>query len=321
MNITFKSLVVCAMACVSCQNEISNIVDEDCFAEVSIRANISSSSSVNTRYGGDNLSSIAFTAGDKIGVFIQSGDVNPLSCWILSNNSSDWTSSAPVYWESENQSYMFRAFYPYVDGVSDSESVLMPSLLEQSGKLADMGALDFMTATKALTYAETPNGVVELTFQHQLCLFALTLSAKYDLADAVINQILLSGEGIAEQSTFSFSDSTLSPTADPKTGDDTGNQVVSNLNLSLLSEDVTLYYIVNPLEEKTIGLTIKYTKGSSTYTAMTSLTPQTLNPSTQYDSTISINNNLISVGPISIASWGDAVNLGNFTISSEKDSE
>jgi hypothetical protein len=335
MKTVNKMLALSALLATSCQSVESTLVDEiDDNLPVNIVAKIGNlSAAANTRYAGDDVNSLSFQSGDKIGMF-----VNKVNCtaWTL-GTSNTWAASSTVYWEDVTSEHRFDAFYPYADGASH-ESVPVPALQSQSGAFANLDQYDFMVATANSTYTAN-NGVVKFTdsasFQHKLSLLVLTFSAKNDLQGVTLNSLTLKADNLTKANTYSFSDDTFSPvdvedeadeTALTKAGDeqdatantDADNVLTSATDLSIGTTDQVLYYVLNPVTSA-ITLTIHYTKNEVAYTASATLSNVKIESGKKYTSTISVNNNTVSISDASISAWTDGTSLGNHVMGSQKD--
>jgi hypothetical protein len=332
----YITLAFATVVLASCQQSADAPFANENELRVSVLAGIEGSNA-STRHGGEDVNNMTFQKDDEIGIFVRKGtNTANLTHWTL-NASSNWVASSTVFWDDTTSKYSFEAFYPYAQ-TDSREEVPVPTLTEQSGSMSDLSKSDFMVATrKDLAYSDN-NGSVsfigDYAFAHKLTLFALTVSASYDLENAKVNYVTLSASGLVTSMTYSFDDGSFSPVEEYSSKAETRNgegeeaaQVNNNLMTSTLSLDMgtsdkVLYYVLNPNVTEAITLTLNYTKDEHTYTASTKLNQVTTASGTQYTTKITVNNNTIILGNTEISSWGTpSVNTGDkFTTSTEDSS-
>lgn len=108
----------------------------------------------------------SFETNDKVGVYVDNAGYNNV-CFTNTNN-VNWTASQTMYWPDAS-TYTFRAYYPYMETVSNV--VTLPE--NQSGKAA-FTAADRMWA--GVPQAAT-NSAINLTLQHKMSLLKLDITA------------------------------------------------------------------------------------------------------------------------------------------------
>jgi hypothetical protein len=279
-----------------------------------------------TRTAMDSNGVSTFQTNDKIGLIMNK---TSFSCWTL--NGSTWSSTTSVYWNDKSTQHTFEAFYPYA-ACSDREKVPVPVLTEQSGSLSDLASYDFLVASASLYYT-TNNGIVAFTgdnaFEHKLTLVKLNLKFSDDMKDAHLNSLTLSATGLATRMYYSFDEELLWEVDDDEedvvsrakdndeeedADDNSDNTLTSTPDVTVGNTTHSFYYVLNPVSEA-ITVTLNYTTNDKTYTASGTLTNGETSTGNQYETSVTVNDNVLSVGTFTISKWGNGGSLGDVIVS------
>ena len=242
--------VCCMVMLVGCQQaEEIQLNGEE--LQMKVEACIGKTVAVAGRYAGSAPNEVGFTAGDAIGLSVNGGSFVK---WTTADG-SNWTQEGDaIHWNNKTGSHDFCAFYPYVVDAT-SESVPMPGLTTQKGKMEELGAYDFLTASMDATYGD--DGVVELEFAHELALITIKLKDEGDLVSSTISKITIAGDDILTPGTYSFSEPDVSLASDEAEG---VHSLAVDLNEAFPSGGKTFYFVVNPqtVALSEVDLTIEY---------------------------------------------------------------
>ena len=120
----------------------------------------------------------SFETNDKVGVYVDNAGYNNV-CFTNTNN-VNWTASQTMYWPDAS-TYTFRAYYPYMETVSNV--VTLPE--NQSGKAA------FTAADRMWVGVPQPatNSAISLTLQHKMSLLKLDITAGPGMSLDAIRQM------------------------------------------------------------------------------------------------------------------------------------
>ena len=120
----------------------------------------------------------SFEKNDKVGVYVVGAGYNNV-CFTNTNN-VNWTASQTMYWPDAS-TYTIRAYYPYMETVSDV--VTLPE--NQSGKAA------FTAADRMWAGVQQPatNSAISLTLQHKMSLLKLDITAGPGMSLDAIRQM------------------------------------------------------------------------------------------------------------------------------------
>lgn len=120
----------------------------------------------------------SFDKDDKVGVYVDNAGYNNV-CFTNTDN-GNWTAAQTMYWPDAS-TYTIRAYYPYMETVSNV--VTLPE--NQSGKAA-FTAADRMWA--GVSQAAT-NSAISLTLQHKMSLLKLDITAGPSMSLDAIRQM------------------------------------------------------------------------------------------------------------------------------------
>jgi hypothetical protein len=299
-------ILTAALATVSSCQEYADTEDfnNEASLPVSIEASISDSF---TRTLLDASGNTVFQNNDKVGIFMNS---ETFTCWTLG---SSWTCASSLCWNDKTTSHLFEGFYPYQSAKKDDE-VPVPELWSQTGSLSSLSEHDFLTATNQLVYNDV-NGVVSFTgthaFTHKLTLLAITLPATDELQNSVIDSLKLTSKGLVCDQTYSFEEDAFTPVSTSKNP----THVMTSAPNVTVSAEQTLYYILNPVKEA-INVSITYTKNEKQYSLTGALPQVETKAGSKYTTSITVNNNTLTVGTLSVGSWTNGGSLGSNSFSS-----
>ena len=302
---------------VACQQaEVENSKAEE--LPMSISASINNQGEpLKSRYAGNDPSNVYFVQDDAIGLFI---DDKQATEWKY--DGADWSlaDNGIVYWPDKTNPHTFRAYYPYTSATSYKE-IPMPSLVNQTGTMDDLGAYDFLVATSEQTYST--GGLVhfdgdDTSFRHVSTLVHLSFQKGSELNDLTIHKISLEGNGIASPSTYSFEDGMVSL--------DTENAIdVMTIDQTSLSEKSTSFYlIVNASQEQNpvVALTVEFETNGKTYSAHSDNIVQTGLVGGMYQKyTITVQNSSLVIDGAKILPWGVGESLDDIEINGAEKAE
>ena len=296
-KILFGLSLMAAMSFSACQkNEMVNEGDNALNARLQVEASVSGMAARTTSSLGDGHTS--FADGDKIGLFMPDSD--EATAW--SYNGGAW-SSAPQDWPSQSGALEFCAYYPYVEGAQRA-SIAMPDLNTQSGKLEDLGSIDFLVAKRSVSYKDN-NGKVSFTgdyaFKHQYSLLVITLVKEEGDSETTINTATLSGSGIFGKHTYSFA----APEGMKAVGEEvTADKLEVTVEKEVGTEGCQVVLALNPLAEKTkLDFSISYTRDGANYTASTQGIDRTFVSGTCYKYKIRIRKQGLVVEGSEVTNW------------------
>lgn len=251
--------VLLSLSCGSCYKES---LSSDEKMEISLFVEVGDKSSTKTVTDTDGT--VTFSEGDKIGMFAFSERI-PLQ-WSYQN--SRWVSSESVKWENRTDDFEFLVYYPYQE-IADVtyESVPMPDLSEQSGRLKDIGDKDFLVGRATVSYADN-NGTVsfsgENSMKHVYALLYLNVVGDDSSNPVDITGCTFTGEGIVAPHTYSFDSSSGGMIA---SGDSDGDVLTID---DLSSHDIAV--LINPVSlDSPLCFTIRYIRNGQEYEAKANL--------------------------------------------------
>lgn len=156
-----------------------------------------------TRAMVDNDLSVIFGNGDKIGVFVMSGDNTYMGNIQVTYNSesSEWVPSSQIPYST---TYTYYAYYPYDAGFANAEDITPSASTAASffsnyrrrlnfwssdqSTLEKLMACDFMVAKGEVTEGTGANdGSVVFTMEHEMALFQLELNGRPNVARTARN--------------------------------------------------------------------------------------------------------------------------------------
>lgn len=311
-------IALCYMVMLAgCQQaeEIENMSDE---LPMSIEANIEST--MGSRYTSNSddgtPSSLKFSSGDKIGVFV---DDRAAALW-TKGDGDNWASTpSTIYWPDKVNDHDFYAFYPYQEA-SSITSVPMPSLAGQTGTIESLSVCDFMVATAIDKKHTDDNGKISFTgetncFKHVSSLVAITILKESDLKESTITKISFEGDntGLGSTTTYSFKTKTVTPNTNI-------DKVESAENFSVSMENETtnkpLYFILNSgANLANITFSIEYTTGTTHYTASkTGLGSSNLTSGNRYNFNLNITDGVLNISGYEIQGWGEGTPMDDIII-------
>lgn len=306
---------------VACQQaEVENSKAEE--LPMSISASINNQGEpLKSRYAGNDPSNVYFVQDDAIGLFI---DDKQATEWKY--DGADWSlaDNGIVYWPDKTNPHTFRAYYPYTSATSYKE-IPMPSLVNQTGTMDDLGAYDFLVATSEQTYST--GGLVhfdddDTSFRHVSTLLHLSFQKGSELNDLTIHKITLEGNDIVSPSTYSFAydDKEAKVTLDS----DNAVNVLTIDQTSLSEKSASFYLIVNASQEETpvVALTVEYETNGKTYSAHSDNIVQTGLVGGMYQKyTITVLNSSLVIDGTKILPWGVGESLDDIEINGEENTE
>lgn len=260
------------------------------------------------RYLQENENTAAgFTTGDDIGVFMD--DDNAVR-WIFDGTS--WTTGKSVFWKDKDEEHTFCAYYPHSGSEAENKgNITMPSLDSQDGTWENLGRYDFLTASRTLSYHDGLGNVAftgDYSFKHILSLLKINIKGEGDMAQAVIDKIILEGNELMTQGYYSFETNSITIGETPK----------ETLRIApahtMNNQEASFYFILNGSEKdgdmdsrvaesRSINLTIEYTRNNQSYTARREgLSPGLLSGCIHKYSIVVKDGNLIITGG-SISDW------------------
>lgn len=318
MRNSFFATVCCMAMLAGCQQaeEITNPSEE---LPMAIEASIESQ--MGSRYASVNNdgtpNSLVFTAGDKIGVFV---DNRAAAQW-TKGDGDNWTSTPnTIYWPDKVNSYDFYAFYPYQKATSIT-SVPMPSLAGQTGTIESLSACDFMVATANQSYTSN-NGTVSFTgtnnkFKHVSSLVAITILKESDLKVSTITKISFegaSGTNLGSNTIYSFETGTVTA----NTNIDNVTSTTLNVSMTEANADKTLYFILNSgANLANVTFCIEYKTGEKNYKASkTGLGSDDLESGNRYNFNLNITDGVLSISGCEIEGWGEGTSMDDIIINS-----
>lgn len=268
-----------------------------------------------TRYVTGNVVGTAhFDQSDAIGVFTDKAD---LLEW---NYGIEWSPTSSVYWPDKDGQHDFHAFYPYNKSAS-WDRVPMPSLKDQKGTLESIAKCDFMVAVTRQSYSSNKGEVdfvgTEHCFKHKSCVVSLKIENSGALNGAILNKVSIGAKGLLTESVYSFDDNTVTFTEVP-----VDDVLDLNLGTKLTIDDVFVYFILNPKEDKVpVFLTLSYTFDGKSYTAKTdNFTTKEFQSGHWYDCIVQVRDGkLILVGG-EVSSWDTSEPLDDVIIDGKEDS-
>ena len=299
-------VVVCgaalAFSMLACQQE--NIPEQGTMSEnteIRLRAAISDNRISRTITDVDR-GTVTFDPDDEIGFFMPNAE-EPVK--FSNDETSGWEPAAPVAWPNLTEKFTFHAFYPY-KATATRSSIPMPNLDEQTGALEEIGAYDFLTATKTCGFSDA-SGEVSFTgtdaFDHVYSLLLLTLSADSNV-ETLLKSVSLTGEGCFTHSTYSFADGTgkMIKEEEAEGGDtwtlDAEGEAIPG------EEGIQLALLLNPSEtEVSLQLTIGYTREGIGFTASTEAIRHTFVGGNSYKYTIRINDGQLIIEGMEVSGW------------------
>jgi len=267
---------------------------------MSIVARIGEAEPATSRYAG-TPESATFTQGDAIGIFMYKDENDTKGDAVKwTHGTMGWGTTAEMTWPDREYNYTFKAFYPYTDEKTYSYSAIpMPSLLNQNGTIESVASRDFLIASTTQTYGT--NGNVVLTFDHKLALVHLTIEGNYDLENATLTGISITGGNIVAPSTYSFTDNKITIDSQAEITD------VLSLKLTQAANNNPEYYFVlnnKSTDEDNVSLTITYNVDNKDYIATyDSFSSNVFTGGAQHDFTVSVINNQISITGATINPW------------------
>ena len=302
--------IFCCMAMLGCQQaeEIQTNSEE---LQMKVEASIGKPKAVAGRYAGDTPNDAKFTNGDAIGLSVNGGDFVKWS----TTDGLNWTQEGDaIHWNNKTDSHEFCAFYPYAANAT-SASVPMPDLTGQSGEMEDLGAYDFMIASKDDDYGD--DGVVALEFDHALALITIKLKDEGDLVSSKINKITIIGDDIVTPGTYSF----LEPEVSLATDDTEGvHSLEVTLNEEFPSEGKTFYFVVNPqtvaLSEVSLTITYEDKNGKSYAATLESLGDSNAKflSGKEYSYSLKVQSGALVVSGNSIKDWESGIVMDDIVI-------
>lgn len=212
----------------------------------------------------------SFAEGDCIGLFIPGTEY--AGEW--SYDGYVWSTGSNPTWENREDDFEFCAFYPCSSGDITRESVTMPDLTSQTGKLSDIGEKDFLVARCVTSYSDN-DGVVSFTgsnsFEHVYSLLHVSIVTQDD-NDVLITGCRFVGDGIVEKREYMFG----SGAAEDETvsvGSSEGSTLEIDYNPSVsVSGGLDVVVMINPLPDGTyLDFSLFYEKDGNPYVAEVTL--------------------------------------------------
>jgi len=298
----------------ACQHEENEMNQADEW-RMSIVASIKGQkNALDSRYAGNDPSTVAFTEKDRIGVFVDAGAAQE---WTY--GTSGWSSTKTVFWPDKTENHTFCAFYPYAEATSTA-SVPMPTLLSQKGTVESISACDFLVATVTQSYGD--DGVVsfqeENAFTHVSSLLQLTFKGDGDLRSSVLKKISVEGKGIVASSTYSFATEEVT-----LTDSESADLLEVPLTHEMAGKDVTFYFILNEKLDASsvVTLTVEYETDGTAYVAcMTDFAGNVFTGGMRQRYTLSIKDSELSLMGSSISAWDEGGSLEDIIIKGEEQS-
>lgn len=248
-----------------------------------------------------NKENVAFTNGDKVGVFETTTNVATAVDWTY--NGSVWTPGTPMYWKDKTTAHNFYAFYPYF-AANDANAVQMPALAAQTGDVAGLALCDFLYATPVMnkTYASS----VDLAFKHASALIVLNVKSTASAEGGEFTSFTLGKDAsnIATQYAYDITIPALVTT---------GATAVNTLTVTpaagatLSGAGSTYYVVVNDQTPDGLELNMTFTKGGMAYSVKGILevpdAAEKFVAGSVYSYNVTVDMTAVSLGNLSIGSW------------------
>jgi hypothetical protein len=246
-----------------------------------------------------------FENGDRMGLVV---DAQYFSCWTYADG---WTAENGVGWPDMVNEHSFAAYFPYAVAYSSS-AIPVPALGEQAGDEASMKRCDFVAAVHPMVYEADTKGRVDFTgdyaLQHKLALLQLTLCHVYDLEGATVDRLVWRAKGLTSAGTYSFEADSLTYAGDEA-------DTLNSLPGQTMQDDLTLYYVCNPLGEHTfLTLELHFTTADGRARMSTvQLRDCTLAPGQRLAFDLTVKHESIALADVTTADWNEAEDLGIVT--------
>lgn len=155
----------------------------------------------------DEAGSTVFSEGDELGFFMP-GEMESVK-WTLTGNK--WKSESSLVWKDKVSSFMFCAYYPYVEEPVTRDNIPMPDLSKQQGTLTSLGDFDFLSARCQTSYKETDNGTISFTgeasFRHVYSLVSVTIKKDLPTENVLLSKATFQGDNMFSRSMYHFGES------------------------------------------------------------------------------------------------------------------
>lgn len=316
MRKNFLAALCCMVMLVGCQQaeEIENISEK---LPMAIEASIESS--MGSRYASNSddgtPSSLKFSSGDEIGVFVN----NKAAAKWTKGEGDNWSSTpSTIYWPDKVNNHSFYAFYPYKEA-SSKTSVPMPSLAKQTGTIESLSTCDFMVATALSKKYTDDNGKISFTgetncFKHVSSLVAITILKESDLKESTITKISFEGTdtGLGSTTTYSFDTKIVTTNTDI----DKVESDILEVSMAKVETDQTLYFILNSgANLANVTFSIEYKIGETKYIATKEgLGNNNLTSGNRYNFNLNITDGVLNISGCEIEGWGEGSKMEDIII-------
>lgn len=281
--------------------------------KLGIQASVSNPQLSRTVISGETTS---FVDGDRIGFFMP--DVDSPTLW--TREGGNWSSSSQLFWPDLVSEFVFDAFYPYEEGtVAVRNSIPMPDISRQTGKLDDLGKYDFLVARTSCSYTTSQGGTVSFTgesaFQHKYSLVRLIFKNGND-DDLSLTRLNLDGTDIVSKCTYDMVGNRIQKDE----GEPSVNELTVDCGSAVVPESgYTLAVLLNPsTAEAAVSLTLSYVRGEKSYTASTEVTEH-FESGKLYQYTVTVQKEGLTIKVGEVADWNTGTVLDDIVIKDESD--
>lgn len=313
MKNQYVSGIALLMLLAACQQE--QISEQGTVENTGIRIQASISDQPESRTTAQTSGETTFDPNDEIGFFMPE-EAAPTR---FTYNTGKWVSETTPAWPNLTDDLTFCAFYPYQESATRS-NIPMPDLTGQSGEPAELGAYDFLSASKTCNFS-TAAGVVSFTgsnaFKHAYSLLQITLTDSEE-ATTLLTSASITGEGRFTNYAYRFTEEGTGEMFKPESNEeknewnatyDEGKEITDGTGIQLA-------VLLNPSDtEIPLDFNISYTREGVTFTAGTSLISHTFAGGYNYKYQIHVSDGELIVEGYEISKWNDGtVEDENITI-------
>ena len=268
-NLNLIGACWCMSVLAACQqNELLTSGEADSLA-LDLQASVFQGSDLSRTATQENGAS-DFQEKDSLGFFMPDEELQVK--WTLADG--EWKPGQTVNWKDKINEYTFCAYYPYSESAVSRAAIPMPDLGTQTGKLADIGAFDFLAARTTTSYGAN-SGVVSFTgeaaFRHVYALVSVTVKKDLEKENVTLDEMVFEGDGLFSRHTYRFGEEAEQAGMQAVGGSEKSRLAFSYEEpVAVESGGYTAVVLLNPAElEEALRFTIGYRRDGISYTAST----------------------------------------------------
>ena len=305
-----KYIAISLLACVltACSHNDENIVVNDgpVAAQITAGLNVPATRAENQTWGTDDAIGVTVTAAPTSNMETVYRNVEYTISTGGSTQSATFTSATGIYFQDENETVTFSAYFPYQSGLAENGIISHDDISTMQTDAATQETIDYLYDDNVTATQTNPS--VNFTFEHKMTKLILIVKTGvgFNPSEIVTGWSFNLG-GLIHKGTFNTNTgvATADATASPVSAWD-----ITDNRCDVKSDDGTRTYIMYlyPQTLTSSGLSFSATYDGQTYTTQAGAINPELVAGNSYEYTITVNKTGLIVSGCTIEDWIGNVN-------------